>query len=933
MDSEKVVVELLARVDGFDGKVVQSATTFEGSMKRIETAAARGEGAVRKSSIGTIQASTAMLRGYEDVGKFLQSSSSPFVVPVKQAPAVASAMRVVTAGASIMGGIMGGLVASGVLAAAAALAAFILKSKSANSEIAEMVEKLKEAAEKAELARRAQDIFGNTIEGVTKAIQDQAEAHRQLQKEQRTAGELDNLLARKNLENIDTLNRQTEALINNAKAHLQRSIALAPIAAAAGSEGVADREIRNAQKQLAALEALLVKSKASRDQAVKSYQESRATLAEEAGKRAADPIAQINRQYDAEVKAAKKAAVATGEVTAALTKQIAVIERRRDAAVKAARDEARAGSSSGQSGRQINEAQARAIVASIGGTVTSGTRTAKHNEDVGGVPNSFHVKGQALDIAKTAGLTLGKIVKAFEKAGVHLIEKLDEGDHFHIAFGKRGKQGPSQETLAKRALAAADAAERREQAFQNEMATIDGQVIDARQALITSAEEIAALEVKAIEISRQKYADNVQSLVDQRKLLGDEAKELLKLNDERAKLRTELVARREAERKFRMQEADAKRALDFDLGSKEIQRDFIQSQEVLATTARQRRDQEKRLLDLQFEMERIQLQAIIEEAKRLGIKQNLTDAEQAELDRANDRALIAAQQLGTLDARKANAQTGVDQGTMPPLEDYLSKIPDTAAEINEAFESIAAGGLATFTDALTNAIVNFTSLRDVARATLQSIVAGLVKMGIQQLILHTIGQSISTASAATTVATTGAAMAAIGAAAAGPAALVSLATLGANAAPAAAALASTAALSAAIAASSGAGGFLEGGYTGNGPIRAPAGVVHGQEFVFDAAATRRIGVPALEAMRNGAVRPSNAAAVAPRGSGGTNLSQDAVATLRSIVSEAVRAVPDVAVYPTLDPGAVLAAGLSTTRGRRAFQAHMADYSDSLGAQQ
>lgn len=44
-------------------------------------------------------------------------------------------------------------------------------------------------------------------------------------------------------------------------------------------------------------------------------------------------------------------------------------------------------------------------------------------------------------------------------------------------------------------------------------------------------------------------------------------------------------------------------------------------------------------------------------------------------------------------------------------------------------------------------------------------------------------------------------------------------------------------------------GFQSGGYTGNGGVSSVAGVVHGQEFVMDAAATRRIGVNNLESIR------------------------------------------------------------------------------------
>ncbi|MDU9005742.1 phage tail tape measure protein [Sedimentitalea todarodis] len=52
-------------------------------------------------------------------------------------------------------------------------------------------------------------------------------------------------------------------------------------------------------------------------------------------------------------------------------------------------------------------------------------------------------------------------------------------------------------------------------------------------------------------------------------------------------------------------------------------------------------------------------------------------------------------------------------------------------------------------------------------------------------------------------------------------------------------------------------GFASGGYTGHGATNQIAGAVHKGEYVFDAAATRRIGVGNLEAMRSG--QPSGGA--------------------------------------------------------------------------
>lgn len=84
--------------------------------------------------------------------------------------------------------------------------------------------------------------------------------------------------------------------------------------------------------------------------------------------------------------------------------------------------------------------------ASIGahwGRVTSTFRSPEHNRAVGGVPNSWHMKGRAIDIARAPGVTHAMIAAAFRAAGYRLIESLDEGDHSHFAFAiGRGMPAP-----------------------------------------------------------------------------------------------------------------------------------------------------------------------------------------------------------------------------------------------------------------------------------------------------------------------------------------------------------------------------------------------------------------------------------------------------------------------------------------------------------
>ncbi|HUE79533.1 MAG TPA: D-Ala-D-Ala carboxypeptidase family metallohydrolase [Sphingomicrobium sp.] len=95
------------------------------------------------------------------------------------------------------------------------------------------------------------------------------------------------------------------------------------------------------------------------------------------------------------------------------------------------------------SGPAIGSASSRArvdlgSVSNLGsrwGRVTSTYRSPARNRRVGGVRNSYHLSGRAIDIARRPGVTHAQIAAAYRNAGYHLVESLDEGDHSHFAFG------------------------------------------------------------------------------------------------------------------------------------------------------------------------------------------------------------------------------------------------------------------------------------------------------------------------------------------------------------------------------------------------------------------------------------------------------------------------------------------------------------------
>lgn len=1031
-EADKVVVELIAKVDGFDGKVTQSATNFEQSTKRISKASKEAEqllgelrrnladalaagqaqkaqllaaniekieSAARRAGValggldqqvdkatrfGTRHATSlqAQRAGMTQLGFQAQDVAQQFALGVRpmtifaqQGGQVIQALQVMGGGGSKFLSFLAGPWGIGLSVAAVALSPLIAKLFETKDGVEELTEKLKEQAEKTANSRRAQEIFRQTLEGVTQALDDNQKALDGLSDAHDSAAKraLQAALAAKL--RLEQIRNETQALLDQARAQIE--VNQAQIKTAALDPRVAGPLQGDIDASLKRIDELEARIKSANTQIARSGQQiadAASRLAVESGQKSELDL--IKSKYDRLIEAARVRAVAEGKTVAQIVRQTAELRKQQAVEEEAARKrKTKAGGAS----------QIASFIMPVSGAITSGfgSRTPPTKG-----ASSFH---PAIDIAAPLGTPVkaaagGVVVTAGRLGGLGNVVIVDHGGgtiseygHLSAILAKRGQTvgqgdvigkvgstgistGPhldyrvrvngkyvdprkgqfpvdelsagqkglaAAERAAKEAARAVEEEQRRVQAYLNEKAGLEDQVLDARQALALSAEEVADFERQIVEAAHDKYEQNVKALEEQGKLLPLEAADLIKLNDEREKLRLELVKRREAERKFREQEQAFQRAADFQKGVADTETELLQSQSQLATTARERLAIEQRLIDIQFQEEKLRNQYVIDWAARVEANQNATAQEKAD---AAALAEIAKMHQGTLAQRQSNATTANNQQNAGPLQSYFGGIPDTADEINEAFEMIAANGLQNFTDALTNAIVNFESLREVARAVLGGLASDLIKLAVQQVILHTIGKALQTAS----VGATAAQMAAIGAAAAGPAALVSLATGGTNAIGAQAALTTTAALAAIIGAPKAAGGRILGpGSDISDNILTPTSR---DEFVIKARSARNIGYGALDYInRNGAlpgglaqggpVSPSNAVASFSRG--GAELSSRSVQTLRGLIGEAMAAMPDVSLYTSLDPSDVLQRALGTKSGRRALIAHLGENSTAV----
>ncbi len=263
------------------------------------------------------------------------------------------------------------------------------------------------------------------------------------------------------------------------------------------------------------------------------------------------------------------------------------------------------------------------------------------------------------------------------------------------------------------------------------------------------------------------------------------------------------------------------------------------------------------------------------EGKKLSLQQQTTALNQAyaqgliNLDAYSNRLVKIGLDMTNL---KLQAQEGTFNDVMiSGLGSIVSQYEGVMSGLSDAF----GGFFTSFTDGFANsvgrAIVYSENLNDalsnVAKEAVAGLISALVKLGIQYVVNAALGQAIGASSLAAQTAASAAAATATAAAWATPAALVSLASFGANSVPAMAGITATAALTEGLALASVAG-FEQGGYTGNVGTKEIAGVVHGREYVFDAASTDRIGVGNLEAIRNGASYVSSNTSMAGSSSSG-----------------------------------------------------------------
>lgn len=270
----------------------------------------------------------------------------------------------------------------------------------------------------------------------------------------------------------------------------------------------------------------------------------------------------------------------------------------------------------------------------------------------------------------------------------------------------RKRSGPSAESLAAKAERERLQAVREESGRERDKARLDDELIAAKSALATASQDILTFELQQIE--RRKTADIAD--VDTSVMLGQ-------LGEEEAVKRREVIAEI-AQQRILLATRNKDEA---DRANREDQlrddADTLQAQERASTNRRDRAEIEKRILDLQHQIERSRL----EEAVAAGKVADVTKA------RAN------------LEARQSADVAVLARESAGPLDQYRERLRQSGENINDEVESYVVQELDHVRDGIRGALEKVIGTDD-------PLISGLLNLLIEQVIMKPLAEALSKSS-------------------------------------------------------------------------------------------------------------------------------------------------------------------------------------------
>lgn len=244
------------------------------------------------------------------------------------------------------------------------------------------------------------------------------------------------------------------------------------------------------------------------------------------------------------------------------------------------------------------------------------------------------------------------------------------------------------------------------EAFAREEAQLNGEIIRLKAVELTNADDRAKVELARIDQAKTAAIADVQT--DKRYTAEQKAK-IIAL--------TETVASLEAGKVIYQRDVElAREAVDIRLSELRNQQDLLRAQSDLAGTREQRRDLELRLLDLAYEQERAELEAVI-----------------ASKDASDAQKKIAQARLNALGAIQQAEVESVNRQYEGPLARYRRRMDETST--SDQVEELVTQELDYVRNGIRDSITKRLGVKD-------PVLAGLIDLFIQQNIIKPLADSL-----------------------------------------------------------------------------------------------------------------------------------------------------------------------------------------------
>lgn len=256
-------------------------------------------------------------------------------------------------------------------------------------------------------------------------------------------------------------------------------------------------------------------------------------------------------------------------------------------------------------------------------------------------------------------------------------------------------------------------------AYRNDEDTrrADMDILRAKQDLSTNYIEQGMLAIDILDLERKGYVAELANDVALKDKTKAQADALLAQYDIADGLKRQAVGISQDEKRQSISNALSDEAYD-------IQRKAYDDRLAMADTAAERRALELEMLQIEYDHKRMVLQRIIDESK---------DEEAVKVARLQRDALPAQQASATQSANRANRG---------PLGDYLAGVPDTAAKMEEALQSVKVNAIDGLVQGLTDAATGAAKLGDVFKNVARQIIADLLRIQIQKMVVGALGNAL-----------------------------------------------------------------------------------------------------------------------------------------------------------------------------------------------